>query len=1053
MALADAMLPATQGAQARILVEPSTPAVSMPSPSEVAPTSPPSVLVVLVVKDGAVWLKRTLASIRRQTHRRIRVVAVDNASSDGSEQILIEALGEDRVILLGRNKGFPASVSAALSIPVARQADFVLLIHDDTVLAPDAVALLVAAAGEAEGAGVVGPKVLDWERPQVLREIGMASDPFGYPYSPLEEDEIDQGQYDSPREVLFVSSSAMLISREAWLRAGLFDERLGTCHADLDFCWRVRLAGFRVVMNPSAVVLHRAAGQRGERPGWTGARERYLAERAGLMSLLKNYRLLSLAWVLPLYTFQGLGKVLLFLLSRRFADAGQVVAAWGWNLVHLPGTIRRRVRGHAVRRARDRDVARFMAPAGTRLRRWALQAASVLIGTRTGPLEPEDTIRPPLARRFVGFLTAHPVGLSLGAAVVLTAVAFRGVMLVSEVEGGSVPVFPSGAIDLFREFGSGWRSSGFGGAEGGSPALFLLGLGSGVTFGNPPLLARILVAAGPLLVGASGYRSMLRLTGHRLGSLAGAGCYALSALTLWAASEGRITVVVFMVALPWFTVRIFEAFRDRVGRPGVWMVGTGMALAVTASFFPALWLSVAVVLASCLLIPESWRSLPRGSGLVLAAVGIAAVLVFPFALSIIGAGGGAQVDAAGVADYGSILRLSPGASPGSWAPAFFVPIAATLALAVSGNRRHALRAAVAAGASLLLAWLAAAGRLPGPLANPLAYLGVAALSLSLLAAHGVGTERRRMAFGFQHVVWGSLGALIAIGIVLQSAQALRGAWAVGEDRVPPAWSVVSSADPGVPFRVLWLGKPGGEAFVPPGGVPDGVVVAGEASARYGVTGRTGRSALSLGLPPTGAGYEHLNRVVLAILRGSVRHGGALLAPMGVRYVVTDPRDLPAGARRRLGQQVDLDLIQRAGGMSVYRNARALPEAWALPGERYQVAARSDQLTAPARANPAGAGSLDRLDAASWGGSMTLPEAGVVVVATEYDGRWRLESENGSETLPFRAFGWGLGFDAAAGSSRALVAFRGQTARTVQLAALGGVWLAALWFTRRRSDWR
>jgi GT2 family glycosyltransferase len=1023
----------------------------MASSSEAAASPPPSVLVVLVVKDGAAWLRRTLASIRRQTHGRLAVVAVDNASSDGSAQILTEALGEDRVIRLKRNGGFPAGVTAALSIPVAHRADFIFLIHDDTVLAPDTVSLLVAAAGEGEGAGVVGPKVLDWERPRVLREIGMASDPFGYPYSPLEEDEIDQGQYDSPREVLFVSSAAMLISRDAWVRAGLFDERLGTCHADLDFCWRVRLAGFRVVMNPGAVVLHRAAGQRGERPGWTGARERYLAERAGLMSLLKNYRLFSLGWVLPLYAFQGIGKVLLFLLSRRFADAGQVVGAWGWNLLHLPGTIRRRVRGHAVRRARDRDVARFMAPAGTRLRRWGLQAASVLLGSRTGPIEPEEAVAPPLARRFLGFLAAHPVGLSLGTAVVLTAVAFRGVLFVSELEGGSLPVFPSGAIDLFREFGSGWRSSGFGGAEGASPALFFLGVGSAVTVGSPRLLARLLIVAGPLLAGASFYRAVLRMTGHRLASLAAAGCYALSALTMWVASEGRIAASVFLIAIPWVLARIVEAFRGPINRPGRWAVGTGMALAVTASFFPALWLAVAVIVVSFLVLPESFRNLPRGFGLIAAAAGIAAVLIFPLALTVIRAGGDAAVEAAGVARYGSILRVSAGRAPGSWAPAFFLPFSAVLALAVSGNLREARRVALAAGAALLLAWLAAAGRLPGFAANPLAFLGVAAVSLSVLVAYGIAAERRKGALDdLQQLLWVGLAAVVAIGIALQSAQAFRGAWAVGEDRIPPAWSVVSSATPGAPFRVLWLGGPGGRAFVPPGGVPDGVIVAGKASVRYGVTGRDGRSALSLSLPPTGNGYEHLNRVVAAILRGTVRHGGALLATLGVHYVVTDPRDLPAATRRRLSQQVDLDLVQRAGGMSVYRNARALPEAWSVPGTTFQIAARSDRLTAPARAYPVGARSLDRLSSASWGGEVTLPESGVVVAATSYDARWRLQTEDETETLPFRAFGWGLGFDAPAAATRVLVSFRGQSARSLQLTVLAALWLAGLWFTRRGS---
>jgi hypothetical protein len=350
-----------------------------------------------------------------------------------------------------------------------------------------------------------------------------------------------------------------------------------------------------------------------------------------------------------------------------------------------------------------------------------------------------------------------------------------------------------------------------------------------------------------------------------------------------------------------------------------------------------------------------------------------------------------------------------------------------------------------------MAWLASAGRLPAPMANPLAYLGVAALGLSLLVAFGVGTERRHVAFDVQHVLWGILAALVAIGIGLQTVQALRGAWAVGEGRVPPAWSVVSSDDPGVPFRVLWLGGPSGRAFVPPGGVPDGLLVSGDATVRYGVTGRAGRSVFSLGLSPTGSGYRHLNRVMGAILGGGVRHGGALLAPMGVRYVVTDPRDLPAEARRRLSQQVDLDLIQRAGGMTVYRNARALPEAWAVAGERFQIAARSDEVTAPARSTPVGVVPLDRLDGASWEGSVTLPEEGVVIGATDYDGRWRLVTEGGSEGLPFRAFGWGLGFDAAAGTSRLSVSYRGQTARTLQLAVLGGLWLAALWLTRRRTE--
>src|SRR5207247_8444887 len=134
-------------------------------------------------------------------------------------------------------------------------------------LDPEGIWRMVEVAHRIEGVGIVGPKVVDWDDPSILREVGLSTDRFGYPYSPLEQDEIDHGQYDRVREVLFVSSCAMLVSREALRRAGPPDERLAPFHEDLDFCWRTRLAGFRVLMSPRALARHRGASLRGERTG------------------------------------------------------------------------------------------------------------------------------------------------------------------------------------------------------------------------------------------------------------------------------------------------------------------------------------------------------------------------------------------------------------------------------------------------------------------------------------------------------------------------------------------------------------------------------------------------------------------------------------------------------------------------------------------------------------------------------------------------------------------------------------------------------------------
>jgi len=169
----------------------------------------PSVLVILVASDAAGWLRECLQSLAQQTHPRVGVIAVDNASTDGTRDALTQALGEERVLRLHENVGFADAVRQATDLPPAQAADYLLVLHDDTALEPDAIARLVDAAEGIRGVervGIVGPKVVDWSDPRLLREVGRSTDPFGHPYSPLQDGELDQGQYDRVLEVLFVSS-------------------------------------------------------------------------------------------------------------------------------------------------------------------------------------------------------------------------------------------------------------------------------------------------------------------------------------------------------------------------------------------------------------------------------------------------------------------------------------------------------------------------------------------------------------------------------------------------------------------------------------------------------------------------------------------------------------------------------------------------------------------------------------------------------------------------------------------------------------------------------
>jgi GT2 family glycosyltransferase len=999
----------------------------------------PSVLGVLVTRNAVGWLRGCLQSLGAQTHPRLGVVAVDNGSTDGTLEVLRHALGEGRVIELGDDGGLAEAVAAATKLPAAHAADYLLVVHDDAALAPDAVVRMLEAAEGIEGVervGVVGPKIVDWDEPRVLREVGRSTDRFGHPFTPLQDGERDQGQYDRVLEVLFVSSAVMLISRDAWQRTGPFDERFAGHHDDLDFCWRARVAGFRVLMTPLATARHRDARARGERAEERRRSTRYYAERAALASMLKDYGVLTLLWVMPVYAVLGFARAIYLTVSRRFEDAYDLVAAWGWNIAHLPGTLRRRVRAQSVRSVRDRHVRRFMAST-FRLPRW-FERAEAFLEEGLEELEDEEMGRP-LPRRAVSVAAGHPVLLGSVLALALAALAVRHFFGPEVLTGGALAAFPAEVGGFFSELASAVRTTVLGGVQPGSPALAGLGSGSWIAFGSTALFQKVLLGVLPLVAGIVMYRAVQRETSAPGASVVAAAAYVLSALVLWAFSEGRLALLVALAALPFLWDRVAVAFgRARPERPFRFGVGFGVAIAIGAAFAPSVALPLGLFVAVWLLVGRV-----RGRGLLL--VGLAALagalLAFPVALAAASDPPEALTSAVGTQDPWSLLRLAPGDGPGTWAIAAFLPLAALICFAgVRGERRRDAWAAVlVAVAGTVLAWGSVAGALPDALTNAPAWLGAAAVAEAALIAHGLSSFAiglGRQSFGVRQIGVAALTVTLAVGIGAQSIQVVLAEWAVRPDGLPPAWPVVASSRG--EFRILWLGAPNGDRMPAPGGDPIGVVDAGPATARYGLTDRDGATALDEGRARSGPGYRELRGAVSELLAGDTQHAGALLGLFGVRFVVAEEEDLPAASLARLVEQLDLNRMP-AGGLVIFRNAAELPTAFASPDAPIPDAPDPALLeeSPPADVTPLEGGGE------RWSGS--VPTTGHVVVTQQFDGAWRVES-GGERLVPFPGFGWAIAGEVGAGE--VVIEYTRQWVRTAELALLAALWLAALWITRK-----
>ncbi|MBO0715461.1 MAG: glycosyltransferase family 2 protein, partial [Acidimicrobiales bacterium] len=287
------------------------------------------------------------------------------------------------------NHGFAASANRALGL--VQGASHLLICHDDVAPEPDAVRLLVEEAFRSN-AGVVAPKLVDWDDPERLLQVGMGADRTGAPADRVEPGELDQAQHDAVRDVFFAPGGCTLIRADLFAALSGFDPAIPLYGEDLDLSWRAHLAGARVVVAPAARVRHREALSRGLRPlptlstRWAAAPSHLpaplgsaaaaeeaarvrlrLGRRHELRTVLTCYPALRLVVVLPRLAALWLAELGWDTLHGRLDKLPSLLGAMGWNLAR-PGRLWSA--RAAVRRLRvtpDREIRRLQVSGSARL--------------------------------------------------------------------------------------------------------------------------------------------------------------------------------------------------------------------------------------------------------------------------------------------------------------------------------------------------------------------------------------------------------------------------------------------------------------------------------------------------------------------------------------------------------------------------------------------------------------------------------------------------------------------------------------------------------------
>jgi GT2 family glycosyltransferase len=981
----------------------------------------------MVTRNPGPRFDEVLGALAAQDYSNLAVLVIDAASDADPTPRVAAVLPDAYVRRLEHNPGFGAAANHVREI--VEGAAFYCFLHDDAAPTEKAVSTLV---GEAlrSNAGIVGPKLVHFDDPRRILQVGEAVDKTGERVGAVEPGELDQEQHDAIRDVFVVPGACTLVRSDLFEAVDGFDPGIDALNDDLNLCWRAHVAGARVIVAPDAVVRHEES--LGVHLPEGDRRERLMRHR--IRTMLSCYSRMHLLRVVPQAVVVSVLEVVYSLLVGRAGQARDVIRAWRWNLGRRDEISAWRRKVEAFRTVPDPEIRRFQLRGFARLSRYVRGQGGARGGSRS------DQAQASLRHLRQGLSDGHlrwPVAAWL-VTLVIVGVGSRHLLLRPIPAVGSLPAFDLGPFDLFRSYLSGWRDVGLGTSSPAPSGIGLLGALGTAFLGAMGTLRRVLLL-GALVAGLVGAYRLLRPTTSPRAQAAALVVYGAIPLGYDAIADARWGALTVYGATPWIFGHLARAGgwapfddparRSRARRPRDRILGLAVLLALVAAIDPAV---VPVTGAIALGLAGGSLLLGRSEGngrLTVVVAGAAATTVllhFPWSLELLlpGATWETVVGTDGAEPSRSLvelLRFDVG-PVGASAISIGLPLAALLPLFIGREWRFdwAVRAWTVAIVLVGLTWAGGEGWLPLALPPAETMLAGAAMALALATAMGVvafEVDLSAYGFGWRQVVAALAGIAFLVGALPTMLDAGNGRWYLPGGGLETTFAFLDQEEPG--FRVLWVGDP--DVLPLPGYRLDGEPDDDLAYA----TSDDGLPSITDHWPGSADGPTQLIEDSLALASaGETSRLGRIVAPMAVRYIVLPrasaprplgglERPLPHRLVETLDAQLDLVEVPVNPAYVVYRNEAALPARSVLSsgaGERSIFESTPGDL---ADAEPVLG---DRTGATTHEG--TVSAGSLVLHSVAANDGWQLEVD-GRAAPDEKLFGWAQGFDTDTGGDAVL----------------------------------
>ncbi|MCB0721386.1 MAG: glycosyltransferase family 2 protein [Ignavibacteriae bacterium] len=241
------------------------------------------IYIVIPNWNGLEHIKDCFPSLFEQTHKNYVVVMVDNSSEDNSVAYVKEKFPQVMVLELETNRGFAGGVNEGIRFAQNFNPDYILLLNNDIECTPTFLEEM-AKGFKTEDTGSAACKMLNYYNRMKIDDAGDFIKKKGSPYA-RGHGEIDQGQYNEEEFIFGPCAGAAMYRSGIFDEIGYFDEDFFAYYEDVDFSFRMQLAGYKCFYNPKAVCYHKRGASTEGNHGF----QTMLCEKNLVAIRLKNY--------------------------------------------------------------------------------------------------------------------------------------------------------------------------------------------------------------------------------------------------------------------------------------------------------------------------------------------------------------------------------------------------------------------------------------------------------------------------------------------------------------------------------------------------------------------------------------------------------------------------------------------------------------------------------------------------------------------------------------------------------------------------------------------